>query len=347
MGKHGLGQMNKNGEMFADFCAENRKVIGGSVFPHKEVHKATWVSPDQVTENQIDHIGISKKFRRTMLDVRVKRGADAASDHHLVVSKLQLKLKKCEVAINARTKFNIQLLQDKVFPDAFQITLSNRYQVLKDMHEEEDDICDNMESYWNNIKQIWAKICEEVDGKKKRQHKPYISAESIKKIEERKLKKDLVNRSRTRAAKTRAKQQDSQAHKKVRRSVRLDKRRYTEDLAKKAQEAAMQENMRELYETTKKLAGKYKQSSRPVRDKGGKILTKKEDQLKRWAEHFEELLNRPAPSAIADIPPAENQLLVNCNTPTEEEVRRAIHTLKNGKATGPDDIPAEALKAAL
>ena len=83
-----------------------------------------------------------------------------------------------------------------------------------------------------------------------------------------------------------------------------------------------------------------------MRDKGGKILTKKEDQLKRWAEHFEELLNRPAPGAIADIPPAENQLLVNCNTSTEEEVRRAIHTLKNGKAAGPDDVPAEALKAA-
>ena len=72
MGKHGL-------------CAENSIVIGGSVFTHKEVHKATWVSPDQVTENQIDHIGISKKFRRTMLDVRAKRGADAALDHHLVV----------------------------------------------------------------------------------------------------------------------------------------------------------------------------------------------------------------------------------------------------------------------
>ena len=176
-------KMNKNGEMFADFCAENSIVIGASVFPHREVHKATWVSPDQVTENQIDHIGISKKFRRTMLDVRVKRGADAASNHHLVLSKLQLKLKKCEVAISARTKFNVQLLQDKVFVDAFQITLSNRYQVLKDMHEEEeDDICDNMESYWNNIKQVWAKTCEEVVGKKKRQRKPWISAKSLKKL---------------------------------------------------------------------------------------------------------------------------------------------------------------------
>ena len=155
-----------------------------------------------------------------MLDVRVKCGADAASDHHLVVSKLQLKLKKCEVAISARTKFNVQLLQDKVFADAFQITLSNRYQVLKDMHEEEeeDDICDNMESYWNTSNRYGLKLAKKSFGKKKRQHKPWISAESLKKIEERKLKKDLVNGSRTRAAKTRAQQQYSQAHKEVRKT---------------------------------------------------------------------------------------------------------------------------------
>ena len=73
MGKHGLGQMNENGEMFADFCAENNIVIGGSQFPNKQEHKVTWVSPDQVTENQIDHIGISRKFKRSMLDVRAKR----------------------------------------------------------------------------------------------------------------------------------------------------------------------------------------------------------------------------------------------------------------------------------
>lgn len=74
----------------------------------------------------------------------------------------------------------------------------------------------------------------------------------------------MFNRNHTRAAKALAKQQYSQSQKEVRRSVRQDKHRYTEDLAKQAQEAAAQRNMRELYETTKKLAGKYKQSSRPV-----------------------------------------------------------------------------------
>nr|KAG5702159.1 hypothetical protein BaRGS_010425 [Batillaria attramentaria] len=77
MGTHGLGQMNENGERFADFCALNQLVIGGSIFPHKRIHKATWRSPDHVTENQIDHICISRKFRRSWRDVRVMRGADA------------------------------------------------------------------------------------------------------------------------------------------------------------------------------------------------------------------------------------------------------------------------------
>ena len=73
MGRQGLGKMNENGEMLADFCAFNNMIIGGSVFPHRRIHKATWVSPDHRTENQIDHICIGRKFRRSMQDVRVQR----------------------------------------------------------------------------------------------------------------------------------------------------------------------------------------------------------------------------------------------------------------------------------
>ena len=93
MGTHGNGEMNQNGTMFADLCSFNIFIIGGSVLPHRRIHKATWASPDHRTENQIDHIGISQKLRRSMRDIRVHRGADAASDHHLVLTKLKLKLK--------------------------------------------------------------------------------------------------------------------------------------------------------------------------------------------------------------------------------------------------------------
>ena len=218
------------------------------------------------------------------------------------------------------------------------------------MHEENDlensENIKNIESYLHNIKQMWTKSCEEMVGKRKRPHKPWITTETLKKIEERKSMKDLLNSSRTRAEKALAQQQYSQAHKEVRRSIKQDKRKYTEGVPWQAQEVASQRNMKDLYDTTKKLAGQYKQACRPVQNKEGKILTKKEDQLKRWAEHFEGVFNRPPPSSTANILPAENPLLVNCNTPTEEEVRRAILTSHNRKAAGPDGISAEAVKAA-
>ncbi|VDP69627.1 unnamed protein product [Schistosoma mattheei] len=93
MGRHGLGERNENGERFTNLCAFNKLVIGGTIFPHKRIHKTTWTSPDHTTQNQIDHICINKPFRRTMGDVRTKRRADIASDHHLMVAKMKLKLK--------------------------------------------------------------------------------------------------------------------------------------------------------------------------------------------------------------------------------------------------------------
>ena len=38
MGRHEIGNMNKNGELFSDLCASCDLIIGGTVFPHKTCH---------------------------------------------------------------------------------------------------------------------------------------------------------------------------------------------------------------------------------------------------------------------------------------------------------------------
>lgn len=81
MGKHGLGRLTENGELLIE-TTTNKLVIEGTLFPHRRVHKVTWVSPDQITENQIDHTMISCKWRSSLLDVRNKIG----SDHHMVIA---------------------------------------------------------------------------------------------------------------------------------------------------------------------------------------------------------------------------------------------------------------------
>ena len=139
MRTHVLGQMNENEERFEDLCALNQLVIGGSIFPHRHIHKA--IFPNHVTKNQIGHICISRKFRRSWRDVRVMRGADVSSDQHLLMTTVRLHLKRFTNANSTGTKKNVGLLRNKDTQAAFQISLSNRFQPLQELIEDgETDI---------------------------------------------------------------------------------------------------------------------------------------------------------------------------------------------------------------
>ena len=108
----------------------------------------------------------------------------------------------------------------------------------------------------------------------------------------------------------------------MRRSIRKDKRGYIENQASQAEEAAGQGNLKDLYLVTKKLSGKFQQTDKPVKDKDGNPPTTAEEQLKRWAEQFRELLNCPTPETPPDIPPAETELPISCDKPTKARSRR-------------------------
>ena len=341
MGKHGLGTMNENGEMLANLCATNQLIIGGSLFPHKRIHKATWVSPDHKTENQIDHVCISNKFRSSLHDVKVFRGADVASDHHLLIAKLRLKLKRFSTTQNHRVKYNVNFLQEQEKKKEFCITLSNKYSALSQLEDE------SVENHWQLVKEALTSTCDAVLGKKAQQHKEWISQGTIKKIQERRDRKADLCKSKTRAAKGIAQEKYTKSNKEVKKLIKADKRNYIENLAKEAEESAAKGNMRDLFSKTKQLAGKYQNNNKPVKDKNGKILSSIQDQVNRWTEHFKELLNRPAPSDPPDIQEAEEDLPINCEKPNKEEIKAAILLLRNGKASGPDGIPAEALKASI
>ena len=76
-------------------------------------------------------------------------------------------------------------------------------------------------------------------------------------------------------------------------------------------------------------------------------MTDKEAVLKRWAEHFDGVLNRPSSindEAINRLPQVECNPLLD-ELPTVSETVKAIKFLSSGKAPGSDAIPAEIYKA--
>ena len=90
--------------------------------------------------------------------------------------------------------------------ERFRATLSNKYQVLQELHEHEQ--------------------------------KEWLSAETYRKIQERKFKKAAINNCRTRAAKKEAQKQYAEANSEVKRNNRTDKRNFVDRVAQEADEAA-------------------------------------------------------------------------------------------------------------
>ncbi|VDP20661.1 unnamed protein product [Schistosoma margrebowiei] len=144
-----------------------------------------------------------------------------------------------------------------------------------------------MEDNWKSIKEALTPTFQEVLGLKKHHHKEWISIETLDKIKERKNKMAAINYNRTRAEKVQAQAEYTEANKQVKKSIRANKKKYLEELATTAEKASREGNMKQLYDTRKKLAGKYSKPERPVKNKEGKPITEIQQQRNRWVEYFE------------------------------------------------------------
>ena len=200
MGEHGArAEMNENGERWADLCQANELVIGGTLFPHKECHKRTWRSHDGGIVNQIDHLAFSKRWRSSLQDVRVLRGADVGSDHHLLMAKVRLRIAKVRKGESGRVRFEVNKLKDLEVRNAFKLALHNRFEGLQQLMEEVS--------------------------------KEWISKETWEIIEQRKEAKNTTNMARTRTQKRDANKRYQELNSEVKRRCRRDKRVYVESEA--------------------------------------------------------------------------------------------------------------------
>lgn len=344
MGKFGTGTMNDNGERFLDFCAEADLVVGGTLFKHQQSHLNTWYSNDGVTRNQIDHIAISRKWRNSLQDVRVYRSFDVYSDHKMLMGTIKISLAAIKKkSIPLRRKIDPRNLQHPQIMNSFKAEVHNSLADIQPSDPQE---------HWASIRSSLQTAGEKLLPRVLERKKCYISDATWALIEQRKRYNDLMNAAQSHADYKRHATNYHEAEKKVKKSARFDRRQWFDSLANLAEEAARNNQSRDLYRLTRQIAGRSSYVEKPVKDGSGRDVTDENLQLEQWTEHFRTVLT--VPSSIPSNSTQEEFFKVSVPTPIEainsecpnlDEVRSAIKNLKSGKAPGPDGIYIELFKA--
>ncbi|XP_071123912.1 uncharacterized protein [Mytilus edulis] len=181
-------------------------------------------------------------------------------------------------------------------------------------------------------------------GFKERGQKPWIPNESWKLVDERRQLKERNNNSRSERVKNSLNAKYSDKDKEVKKSMRNDKRQWTDNLIEEAEKAASNGMMKTV---TRTICNEKRKPPQVIKDKSGNPLSNHDEKLKRWKEHFQEVLNRPEHEIPFDININYEieEREIDIGPIRKEEITKALKRLKNGKSGGIDGITAEILKA--
>jgi hypothetical protein len=76
IGNESLHQDSGTGDRIVNFTTSKNVFVKSTMFPHRNIHKYTWTTPNGKTHNQIDHILIDRKWHSSTLDVQNSKEAD-------------------------------------------------------------------------------------------------------------------------------------------------------------------------------------------------------------------------------------------------------------------------------
>ena len=323
---------NDNGDRLLELCSLTDHCLADTWFPRKRIHYWTWYSNDGTTRKALDHILVCRRWRSSVTNCRVYRGAQLGNtDHRMLVATLRLKL-KADPTNKYQPKIDASRLKDPLLAQAYSCSISNRFSAL----------AADERGNWPTFKtSVLESAANAVGYKKAAARKPWISSDTLRIIEAR------------RAARLNGHLDEYRQLNRIRNeALRADRERFWDDQAKQLENAARQHDQGKVYQLLRTAGARNLAKIGNVKAADGRLLTEDNDCRNRWAEHFKTLLNRPSFTIDPYLEETANSSRPTTQHPAcptdpvlREEVKAAIAKLHNNKAPGVCNIVSEMLKS--
>lgn len=338
IGKYSLHDTsNDNGTRLIDFAVSRNIVLSSTYFEHKDIHKATWVSPDGITKNQIDHILIDGRHCSNVLDVKSCRGPNIDSDHYLVKVVVRARVSTQHNRQQPLEKWDVEKLQNDNIKQQYAANLEAK--IINGMGSEHQNVNDAWDQIRRNVESAAAETIGKRTGQKRNNWFDDECQEALNDKNAARLR-NLARFTRAGEAEYRSKRNFE------RKLFRRKKRQQEREVFIEIERFGNRKETRNFYRKVNESRNGYSQQPLLCKDKDGLVLADEERCIRRWAEYFKELLNPNTPlnrnDANDELPFQTAQ--PHIADPTLQEVEDEILKLKNFKAPGTDNIPGELFK---
>ncbi|CAM4859591.1 unnamed protein product [Rotaria socialis] len=349
VGIHAVDDLNENGQRLIDFCSRNDLIIANTFFEHKAIHQMSWMHPGNKKWHMLDYTLVNRKFRSTIEDVRVHRTAAGVigTDHHLIRSKVRLHLKSRKKSTAKQSRnLDKRKLCDPATVLAFQAAFATTTCSIS--------TASSTNEKYTELSNIVKELSENFFGvtERQRKYKEWLTNEIL----------DIVNKKshaflqwqnhRGTCQEHNYRKQYCTLRKQAKKKVEERQIEYWDELSLEIEQAIKQHDPATAYRMIRRLkGGKAKIEEMPIHDKQGNLLINGHERLRRWSEHFCELLNVPS-----TVDPSIMQRISIPQLSTEEqnrqdkppsllEVEEAIRRMKSGRAPGMDGLSVDVIKA--
>ena len=339
MGKYGKGELNSNGKELLEMCSRQKLVLTNTLFRHKMAHRATWESPASNADkdrrnpyrNQIDYVITRTRQQHTVLDSRSQNGLMTFTDHRLVRAKLNLRKLHVKTQ-NKKTNIDIERLHDPETRARYAVNVEMK--VMDAEYNWEKERAMNTQELWDTIVKANHQAANEVIAK---QPNKKTVDNSIQKLshEQKKIYNTINTTSNTERRNVLKRERNkilNRIHEEMSETKKRKIEREIEEIERR------KDDSNRMYTAMKNIQRMKKKVPLVVEDQDG-ITTDPAKQAEIVTQFFQKMFTSEEAKELEDIPPKKMQ-----KSFSEEEVRRAVNSLKNNTSAGIDDIHAEHLK---